>query len=145
MTSPLLEPSNEQGVLSPSRGVLAGEVAKALCVSAVALFVDVVMLLVLVEAFGAPHLLSASLAFGLGLLVNYSLSVAWVFRTRRVRSKRREFIIFSAVGLIGMLLNAAIIYAFTRTFASFDYRVAKAVAVAAIFSWNFGARKAMLF
>ena len=70
MTSPLLEPSNEQRVLSPIRGVLAGEVAKALCVSAVALFVDVAMLLVLVEALGIPHLLSASLAFGLGLLVN---------------------------------------------------------------------------
>ncbi len=113
-------------------------------VGGIAFGVDFSMLYVLTEWAGYYYLLSASIAFLLGLSINYTLSVYWVFDYRAVSNRLLEFFIFAVIGIMGLLLNAGIIYTLTEYLACY-YLYSKLVATFIVFMFNFVTRKAMLF
>jgi len=78
------------------------------------------------------------------LVVNYLLSLAWVFAQRTQEDQVREFVWFSLIGLVGVGLNAAIIAVFADG-VGLHYTVAKLIAAASILVFNFGARRQLLF
>lgn len=92
---------------------------------------------------GVHPVLAATLGFTLGLIVNYLLSILWVF-TQRSRSRRFEIITFFATGLIGLGLTDLIIWALAVQMGQ-NALIAKLIATAVVFFWNFGARKVILF
>lgn len=112
--------------------------------SAVALAVDAGTLVLLTSFFGVSYLLSGAIAFVLGLATIYVLSVTWVFDHRALRSPLAEFAAFALIGLVGLALNEAILWLFTSLF-GFFYLISKAMSVVVVFSWNFFARKYLLF
>ncbi len=120
------------------------QLAKSMAASFLAFAVDVGLLALLTEAAGLHYLVSAGIAFTAGTTVSYALSVTWVFRGRRFSSRAVEYGLFVAVGLVGLGLNEALLWAFTELLALF-YLASKVVAAAIIFFWNFGARKLLLF
>ena len=113
-------------------------------VGGIAFVVDFTVLVVLTDGTGLHYLLSAAVAFGFGVMTNYILSIAWVFNNRSLADKRVEFIIFAVIGVFGLGLTEAILYIGTGLI-SLDYRISKIIAVGAVFFWNFGVRKAVLF
>jgi putative flippase GtrA len=113
-------------------------------VGGAAFVVDFTMLILLTELAGVHYLLSAGLAFCAGLLVNYALSIAWVFSSRMLRDRRAEFVIFALVGIAGLGLTELILLTGTEGL-GLDYRLSKIVAVGVVLIWNFGARKFLLF
>jgi putative flippase GtrA len=115
-----------------------------LFVGGLAFVVDFGTLWLLTSRFGLHYLLSAAFAFLAGLAVNYLLSIAWVFKERRMSSRREEFLGFGAIGLAGLGFNEAGMWLLCGL-AGLDYRLAKIVTTAVVFLWNFGARKMMLF
>ncbi|MET1033530.1 MAG: GtrA family protein [Candidatus Saccharimonadales bacterium] len=117
---------------------------RSLVVSVIALIVDFGLLVILKESAGMHYLLAATLSFGAGVVVNYLLSVKWVFAQRKLASRRKEFVIFTVICAIGLGLNLAIIAGFVQLF-HFDYRVAKAISTVIVFFWNFLARKKILY
>jgi len=112
--------------------------------SAIALFFDAGLLLLLTEYFGLSYLLSGALAFTAGLIVVYFLSVFWVFQKRIVKSTTAEFAIFALIGLVGLGFTEAVLYVLTSLFGIY-YLVSKIASVIVVFTWNFAARKWILF
>ena len=113
-------------------------------VGAIAFAFDFGALFALTHFAGVHYLLSAGLAFVLGLLVNYVLSIKWVFHRRSIRDKRIEFLIFTMIGLAGLGLNEAFIWFFTEI-AQFHYLASKIVSTVFVYLWNFFARRYSLF
>lgn len=113
-------------------------------VSLAALIVDFGGLILLKEAFHVNYIVSATISFTGGLIINYLLSKAWVFQESRFQSKSAEFALFAGIGIVGLVLNDVILWAMTGVFGVF-YVLSKLAATAVVFFWNFGARKVLVF
>lgn len=113
-------------------------------VGGIAYCVDFGFLIFLTEVIKIHYLISAAIAFILGLLTNYALSIFWVFSKRTLADKRIEFLIFSIIGIIGLGLNEVIIWFFTELI-HFHYLISKIFSTIVVFFWNFLARKKVLF
>lgn len=106
--------------------------------------VDFGTLWLLTDVFGLHYLLSAAAAFAAGLLTNYAISIRWVFSRRTLRSRKAELAGFAAIGIAGLGLNEAVMWVVTEV-SGHHYLLAKAFSTAAVFLWNFTARKYLLF
>ncbi len=135
MLSTLLKNETSNTLIQLFRYTLVGGLAFA---------VDFGSLFVCTEFFGIHYLLSAAIAFLLGLTANYLLSIIWVFNQRAVKNKLLEFYIFALLGIVGLGINELLIYVCTE-FASMHYLFSKLVATGAAFLWNFASRKTILF
>lgn len=151
LTAELHEPKPSQpelrsaaSVVPPNLARLSGELQRYLIVAVVALLVDLAALLVLRELAGTSTFVAAALAFVLGLLTNYFLSVAWVFPARNVQSPLLEFVLFATIGIVGLALTELLLFCGTDLL-GIDYRLVKLLAVGVVFVWNFGVRKLLLF
>jgi putative flippase GtrA len=113
-------------------------------VGGIAYCVDFGFLFFLTEVIKIHYLISAAIAFILGLLTNYALSIFWVFPKRTLANKRTEFLLFSIIGLIGLGINEVIIWFFTE-FIHYHYLISKIFSTVIVFFWNFIARKKILF
>lgn len=120
------------------------EGSRYLFASALALAVDAGTYVALIRLGGVQYLVSAPLGFVLGVIVIYFLSTRWVFRERRISDARREFVIFVFIGILGLLLNELIIFLGVDRLA-LSYELAKIASAGIVFSFNFGARKLLLF
>lgn len=123
---------------------LAGEFARYIASGLVALAVDFSLYVALTERAGWHYLVSATVAFCVGLATVYAFSVLWVFRHRRVGRGAHEFVVFALIGVVGLALTAAVLYILVDL-AGLDYRLSKIVAAALVFCFNFGCRKYFLF
>jgi putative flippase GtrA len=117
---------------------------KYVFVGGIAYCVDFGSLFFLTEVVKIHYLVSAAIAFILGLLTNYALSIFWVFSKRTLANKRTEFLVFSMIGLVGLGLNEVIIWFFTESM-HFHYLISKIFSTVVVFIWNFTARKKILF
>jgi putative flippase GtrA len=129
--------------LTSLRG-LAEEGTRYLLASGVAFAVDFAAYVGLIRLAGWHYLLAAPAGFALGLLAVYVLSVRWVFRVRRLRSARLEFAAFAAIGVLGMGVNEAVIYAAVEH-GRLSFELAKVASAAVVFALNFALRKLLLF
>lgn len=118
--------------------------AQYVCVGGLAFGVDIAALFLLTEKVGFHYISSASIAFVLGLATNYILCVAVVFDYRALQNRAHEFVIFSLIGVAGLLLNNLLIFLFTEFF-GFYYLVSKAGAAVFILFFNFFLRRLLLF
>lgn len=109
-----------------------------------AFIVDYGSLYILKEYVGFNYLLSAAIAFILGLAVNYLLSTLWVFPDSRLSNKMAEFTVFASIGLVGLLLNEVIMYLCCEVL-NIHYMISKLCSTGIVFFWNFFARKIILF
>lgn len=109
-----------------------------------AFVIDFGSLWALTEFAGFHYLVSAAIAFVLGLTTNYLLSVAWVFNRRAMENRSSEFLIFTMVGVVGIGVNEVMIWSLT-VYAGFHYLVSKIASTVVVYLWNFGARKVLLF
>lgn len=113
-------------------------------VGGAAFIVDFGSLFILTDFFGIYYLVSAAIAFILGLIVNYLLSISWVFNNRKLNSSTMEFGVFSLIGMVGLGLNEVFIWFFTAE-VGFYYLISKIISAIIVLFWNFFARKYVLF
>ena len=131
-------------LLKAEAGDLATQLVRYFLVGGLAFVVDYVSLWFLTEVCGLHYLLSAAIAFILGLTCNYLLSTHWVFNRRRLQNRWGEFTVFALIGIAGLGLNELVMYLGTDVF-QLHYMVSKLIATALVFFWNFFARKFILF
>jgi putative flippase GtrA len=122
----------------------ARQLARSVLVSQLAFWLDFGLLALLTEVAGIYYLGSAAISFLAGTSLSYVLSVRWVFEVRRFPSKLLEYGTFVLVGVVGLALNEGLLWVFTAHLRLY-YLVAKIIAGALVFFWNFGARKWLLF
>ena len=113
-------------------------------VGGLAFLVDYGLLFLLSDKVGLHYLLSASIAFIAGLVVNYVISTFWVFSESKYSDKRKEFAIFAIIGIIGLGLTEGLMWFFTDL-VGLHYMLSKLVTAALVLLWNFIARKIILF
>jgi putative flippase GtrA len=128
---------------APSKDISV-QVVRSLVVSVIAFIADFGMLIFFKEALGVNYLLAATLSFGIGVFVNYVLSVRWVFANRKLSNRNKELIIFIIICSVGLVLNSVIIAGMVQV-VGMDYRFAKIVSTIIVFFWNFIARKKILY
>lgn len=124
--------------------VAAREFVRYFIASLIALVIDIGSLALLTSYFNVPYLVSGAAAFLFGLAIVYMLSVTWVFESRAVRDPKLEFVLFLGIGVVGLGINEAALAILTGIL-SMHYLLSKAASVALVFSWNFFARKWLLF
>jgi putative flippase GtrA len=125
-------------------GDAAGEGARYFAASAIALGVDFGTYVGLFRLAGVHYLAAAPVGFALGLATIYLLSVRWVFKVRRFVDRRAEFLLFALIGIGGLALNQAIIYAGVQLL-TLSPENAKIVSAGGVFCFNFVSRKLLLF
>lgn len=135
MLNKLLKSKNDKTLIQLFRYIFVGGAA---------FVVDFSALYILTDLFGIHYLVSAAVAFLLGLTTNYFLCNIWVFNIRALTNKWLEFGIFSLIGVIGLVMNEVIIWTFTEH-VRFHYMASKVVSAAVVFFWNFFARKYSLY
>mgnify|MGYP001067556874 FL=1 len=113
-------------------------------VGGLAFVVDLVLLFVLTEYAHWHYLVSATLSFLAGLLVNYILSTQWIFRSSKIKNKKIEFILFGLIGVIGLGLNNVLLYFFTDLIGLY-YMLSKLITAVLVYAWNFLGRRYFLF
>jgi putative flippase GtrA len=109
-----------------------------------AFLVDFGTLIILTEYFSIYYLVSAGIAFLFGLVINYFLSIKWVFNSRAMENPLLEFLLFSLIGLIGLGLNELFLWILTDILLIY-YLLSKIITAFIVYFWNFFARKKMLF
>jgi putative flippase GtrA len=123
---------------------LVTDLAKYGLASAAALAFDYALLILFYEHYGLPYLTAAAIGFCGGLALIYALSVRYVFSGRRRLGTGPELLGFLVTGLIGLLLNQALMSLFVETL-HLSVPLAKAPTAGCVFLFNFFSRRAMLF
>lgn len=94
---------------------------------------------------GMHYLFGACVGFVAGLICNFLLSRALVFRAQEARVGRAlEFAGYALIGLVGLGLTEALLYFFTES-VLLHYMLSKVIASAVVLFWNFFARKVLLY
>ncbi|MBN2444151.1 MAG: GtrA family protein [Spirochaetales bacterium] len=101
-------------------------------------------MLLFTEVIHVHYLISSGIGFCAGLIVNYILSVFWVFPVKMMKNRVLEFMVFGLIGFIGLGLVTLFLWFFTDLI-SIDYRISKFIAMGLVLLWNFIARKYLLF
>jgi putative flippase GtrA len=120
------------------------EAPRYLVASALALAVDAGLYIALIRVANVHYLAAAPMGYALGILAIYLLSTRWVFSNRRLTSVRSEFLIFTLIGFVGLLLNQLVIYVCVESLST-SFELAKLASAAIVFGVNFGGRKLVLF
>ncbi|MBN1983906.1 MAG: GtrA family protein [Chitinivibrionales bacterium] len=113
-------------------------------VGAAAAFVDLNVLYLFTTVFHFHYLLSNIVAFCCGLTTNYILSIFWVFTSHTFKSKTVEFLIFTAIGIVGLGINELVLWACTELCGMY-FMISKVFGILVVFLWNFFVRKFVLF
>lgn len=122
---------------------LMEQIVKFGAVGVAAFIIDYGIMVLLTEAFGIPPVASATASFVISVIFNYLASMKYVFSHKADLSRKREFTIFVALSVAGLLLNDAIMWAGTEI-ALIDYRAVKIAATAIVMVWNFITRRIFL-
>lgn len=112
-------------------------------VGAVAFVIDYGLLALLTEVFGVNYLASATVSFTASVVFNYVASMRYVFTHKEGMSRRREFVIFVVLSVVGLGINNACMWAGVELF-GIHYLLTKIVATAIVMVWNFVTRKIFL-
>ena len=106
----------------------------------VAFPIDFGLLYIFTSKLGMYYLLSATLSFAISMVVNFTLSIAWVFSSRTKKALWKEFSAFCVIGFVGLALTDLIVWLCTDRL-DFHYLFSKLVAVSIVFFWSFFARR----
>jgi putative flippase GtrA len=127
-------------------GKLIAQFLKFGVVGVIAFFIDYGVLMLLSVGIGLDPVVSAAISFTVSVVFNYVASMRFVFTHREDLSKRREFVIFVILSVIGLLINEAIMYVGIQALgkSALAITITKVIATAVVMVWNFLSRKKWL-
>ena len=111
-------------------------------VGVIAAAIDVGVLVLFTEVFGADVLISSGISFCVSVIANYILSMKFVFKSKG-QSKLKEFTVFVLLSVGGLCINQFIMWLGTEKF-SFYYLAVKFAAMVIGPIYNFITRKVFL-
>ncbi|WP_270848652.1 GtrA family protein [Candidatus Collinsella stercoripullorum] len=117
--------------------------SKFAVVGITSLAVDYILLLVLVELLHVDFLIATSASFLASVVVNYFLSMRYVFSRRDDLSRKREFTIFAVLSAVGLGLNDLFMFVGVAVL-SIGYQVMKLISTFLVTWYNFFSRRRFL-
>lgn len=135
-------PATRSGILLIMKKLVA-QFMKFGVVGFIAFFIDYGLLAFCTEALHINYLVSATIGFSVSVVFNYFASMRYVFSHKEGMSKRREFIIFVVLSVIGLIINNALMWTGVECL-HVHYLIVKVFATAVVMVWNFATRKIFL-
>ena len=105
--------------------------------------IDIATLYLLTTVGGVHYLISSSLSFSFGVILNWVICSHFIFSFHRVSRRREEFLCYVLISLVGLLLNVVLMWFFTETCRTW-YMLSKLLSAAITLFYNFLARKLLL-
>lgn len=89
---------------------LLAQIFKFAIVGGISFVVDFAVYGIMCNGLGIHYSISGVAGFVVSVIVNYLLSMRFVFESKEDMRKDKEFVIFVVLSLIGMILNSVILY-----------------------------------
>lgn len=105
--------------------------------------IDYGLMVLLTEAAGISYLVSSGFSFSISVIVNYTLSLKYVFETNQENNKIVEFFVFIILSVIGLGINQVLMWVCVDKFRIF-YMVSKVGVTGVVMVYNFVTRKLIL-
>ena len=105
-------------------------------------FIDYGIMVFLTEIVNINYLISSGISFTVSVIVNYILSLTFVFDTQE-GNKIKEFVIFIILSVIGLGINQVLMWFCVDVLGIF-YMISKIGATAVVMVYNFITRKLIL-
>lgn len=112
-------------------------------VGAISFVIDYSLLFLLTEFGGIDYLISGAISFTVSVIFNYAASMKFVFQGVEGMSKKKEFIIFVVLSVLGLGLNQLIMWIGVDKIGIY-YMITKIFATAIVMVYNFVTRKIFL-
>ena len=124
-------------------GKLVQQFMKFGVVGVIAFVIDYGLMVALTELAGVNYLISATISFTVSVVFNYLASMRYVFTHKQGLSRRREFVIFVVLSVIGLGVNDLLMWLGSSVL-GVSYLIVKIVATAIAMGDNFVTRKIFL-
>ena len=112
-------------------------------VGLISLAVDYGFMVILNEATDMGYFRACAFSYTLSILVNYVLSMRYVFHSREDMSKTKEVSIFLGISLVGLGLNQVAMWLLVDVLQIY-YAMAKLLAAGMVTGYNFVSKKTFL-
>ena len=131
-------------VSQPTNNFLA-HLIRYLFSGGIAFLVDKLVFLTMRYSLDLNRYLSTSIAFVVGLVITYTLSVVWIFSEHRLKSRWAELGIFILIGLVGLALMNLLMWVFSSVVGIGNDFISNLLSTICVTLWNFIAKKYILF
>lgn len=121
---------------------LIAQIIKFGLVGFLCFFIDYGIMVFLTEVAGVHYLLSSGISFTVSVIVNYILSLTYVFETEK-GNRVKAFVIFVVLSVIGLGINQLLMW-FCVDILGIFYMISKIGATAVVMVYNFVTRKMIL-
>lgn len=119
------------------------QVRNFLIVGCTVTLIDFILLHTFTEKLKIYYLLSAMLSFTISTVINYFLSMTFVFKGKEGRDKKKEFLIFAVLNVIGLGLTTLLMWLFVDK-GGLYYMIAKVFTTGIVMFYSFFSRKIFL-
>ena len=103
-------------------------------------FIDYGIMVFLTEALKINYLISSGCSFSVSVIVNYILSIKFVFDADRDANKVKQFLVFLFFSIGGLIINQIVMWVAVDLLGIF-YMISKIGATAIVMVYNFVTRK----
>ena len=110
----------------------------------VAFIVDFLIFAFLTEICHLHYIVSNTISFTFGVSVNYFITILWVFPNSKFDNKKLEFLSFTIIAIIGLILSNLLLWGFTYLL-GIHHLLSKALSAGIAYIWNFLVKKYWLF
>lgn len=122
---------------------LISQIIKFIIVGGIATLIDWALFYILYNLVKINPLIANIISFTISLIYNYLASVKYVFKVTKDKTKKRLFIEFIILSVIGLGINELFIYIFV-TLINLNAMIVKVVATSIVMVFNFITRKIFL-
>ena len=89
---------------------LIWQIMKFTFVGGISFLVDFAVYGISCNVIGIHYIISGILGFVISVIVNYVLSMSFVFKSKVNTSKQKEFVLFVVLSVFGLIINSLILY-----------------------------------
>ena len=122
---------------------LIAQMMKFGIVGGIAFVIDYGVMVLLTEVFHVYYLISSLVSFIVSVTFNYLASMKFVFSGKEGMSKKKEFIIFIVLSVMGLGINQLGMWLMVDSL-HIHYMISKIFVTAIVMIWNFVSRKVCL-
>ncbi len=122
---------------------LIKQIIRFIIVGGIATIIDYIVFFLLHDYLRVNTLISNIISFTVSVIYNYIASINWVFEVNTNLDKKKQFIVYIILSIIGLVINTGIVYLCVDILKMFSL-IGKMIATTIVMTYNFITRKMFL-